>query len=601
MKTASHISHYAILAAIVAGVPTVSHAAVKINNASRSQAAAYQHLNEQIATAESARVARNEGKTVNLPAAQPPADLGGGTNITADATGAQVELPLRVANEDLARRIGLGETVRGINFATLEACSRIYPGGEFAWDTPTAGLGAGGAQTCVAVVDMYVENPDGRGGKVLVARANLAAGDTLKCNISSFPEYGYTPDVEKVTFPADNPPTHEDVVNAMNQEQKQNAGIRIVAGALVGGLAGNIVGKGERGSDSLFGTGGDKVKTSAVGALAGAGLMAGNVYGGKVGGDVILSTGVNAAAAAVVGNMAATGNTILRVESCDVGSTGKCVYGNVVAIKDFQLGDDVTDENGNTFKRTAYYNPSEKTSYMCQVNAKDAGTKEPECKTVYLQNIKLENLDKKISEYATQQELTSALDKGTGIKRYAFDRMKRQMVEWNDNQHEQTNKFYQIASADEEENTGATPAMVADVTEGAFGLTQDAWSKWLGSHQKDKIYGRNPDGTSYQLDGYTLDKYAFTPLTKDAESGALIDFNNKARMKSTMTGAGIGGALGGFSAYQGAQNAIEERWLAEMEEYRGSLKRVYCMTGQRFLSMYNDVIEMQPLPDTSAQ
>ena len=56
----------------------------------------------------------------------------------------------------------------------------------------------------------------------------------------------------------------------------------------------------------------------------------------------------------------------------------------------------------------------------------------------------------------------------------------------------------------------------------------------------------------------------------------------------TLTGAGIGGAAGAYTAYQGAQSEIDERWVAAVREYKDSLQKFYCGTGQRFLSFYND-------------
>ena len=73
------------------------------------------------------------------------------------------------------------------------------------------------------------------GTDAVLARANVATGDTVKCNISDFPEISYTADAGQVTFPADNAPTKDDVINVMNQEQKQNAGLKIAAGLVVGG------------------------------------------------------------------------------------------------------------------------------------------------------------------------------------------------------------------------------------------------------------------------------------------------------------------------------------------------------------------------------
>jgi hypothetical protein len=70
----------------------------------------------------------------------------------------------------------------------------------------------------------------------------------------------------------------------------------------------------------------------------------------------------------------------------------------------------------------------------------------------------------------------------------------------------------------------------------------------------------------------------------------MIDMSNKARLKGTLTGAGIGGAAGAFTAYQGAQSEIDERWVSAVRAYKDSLQKFYCGTGTRFMSFYNDIV-----------
>ena len=82
----------------------------------------------------------------------------------------------------------------------------------------------------------------------------------------------------------------------------------------------------------------------------------------------------------------------------------------------------------------------------------------------------------------------------------------------------------------------------------------------------------------------------FDPNTVDAEDGGIIDLSNKARFKTTLTGAGVGGAMGAFSAYQGAQTDIQNRWVTAVREYNDSLQKIYCVTGDRFLGYYNDIV-----------
>ena len=84
----------------------------------------------------------------------------------------------------------------------------------------------------------------------------------------------------------------------------------------------------------------------------------------------------------------------------------------------------------------------------------------------------------------------------------------------------------------------------------------------------------------------------------DAADGGIIDLGNKARLKSTLIGAGAGGAMGAFVGYQGAQTDIENRWVTATREYNDSLQKVYCATGNRFLGFYNDTIFIPSLSES---
>ena len=269
-------------------VPNVGNAAVKIGNLTRAnKAQAYQQINES----------RYRADLANQQAAQ-----------AAVAAVAPQELPIAVHNQELAQQIQSGDAQAAVSMAQLDKCAKIYPNGEFAWAKPTAGRGAGGANTCVAVVEMRAAQAGPNGEDLVVARANVAAGDSLNCNISAFPQITWLPDAGNVEFPADAEPTREEVVAVMNEEQKQHAGFKILAGGLVSAIAGNVMGENDPGKDGLFGTSKSKLKTTAIGALGGAGLMAASSFGGKVGGDMIMSAGVNAAAGALIGNMSGKGD-----------------------------------------------------------------------------------------------------------------------------------------------------------------------------------------------------------------------------------------------------------------------------------------------------
>lgn len=575
MKHKSVISYCSLMVAVLAAVP--AHSGVRVGNLSRSYADSYGQVNGlRVGTVGGPNaVVQNAGDY--MPATGLTADTS--VTSTVDATGAVIELPIRVASASLAKKIGMGERVGKVGLNTLENCGRIYPDGEFAWDTPTAGTGRGGAQTCIAVVEMRAVNADGRGGEAVLARANLAAGDNFKCNISDFPEYSYTEDAGKVEFPADREPTMDDVVAQLNQEQKQNAGLKIAAGAVIGAIGGNIAGKAERGSDSIVGTGKDKMTSSAIGALSGAAIMAGNSYAGKVGGDVILSAGVNAAAGGVMGNIMASGNSVLRIEECNTpnGKTS-CLWGTVVKTKKFEIGDDKE-------AKAAFYNIDTGDTIRCTGTNGAIYTK---CSNVDLRNIKLAASSKSIEALKAENNFSTI--KYDNKTHFIYDKTKQEVQSGTPTDG---GIYAQIESADEAEGMPVR-AMVAGVHDKAMGYTANDWSN--ENKSKLKLWGRDVNGGGYALgDGFTLD--AFRPTTINAEDGGIVDISNKARLKSTLTGAGIGGAMGGFVGYQGAQSDIDDRWVSAVREYKDSLTRIYCISGRRYLGQYNDVVAIPPLPD----
>lgn len=577
MKHKSIFSYYLLISAIVAATPAT--AGVRVGNLSRSYADSYSQVNGLRMGTANGQNSANQNTETFMPATGLMTDNSVTTAV--DGTGAVVNLPVRVANADLAKRIGLGETVGRVSMGTLESCSRIYPEGDFAWDTPTAGVGSGGAQTCIAVVEMRAINADGRGGEAVLARANIAAGDNIKCNISDFPEYSYTEDAGKIEFPADREPTMDDVIAQMNQEQKQNAGLKIAAGALIGGIGGNIAGKAERGSDSIIGTNKEKMTSTAIGALSGAAIMAGNSYAGKVGGDVILSTGVNAAAGGVMGNIMASGNSVLRVEDCEVGGVKtSCLWGSVVKTVEWkqERQDDVTKQ---TVPTTAYYNMTTHDTIECDADGK-------KCKPIglALASVRLEAApNKTLDEIRKEQDRAVLQNEDFHFK---YDKQKQEIEKG------RSDEIWTKISEGRLEDGMAVRAMVPNVNDKAFGLTSDDWAKWRSNNPKARVWGRNMDGNAYDLgDGYTIEN--FRPMTIDAEDGGIVDISNKARLKSTLTGAGIGGAMGGFVGYQGAQSDIDDRWVSAVREYKDSLTRVYCATGKRYLGQYNDMIVIPSL------
>lgn len=578
--------NYYLLSMLYALCSASADAAVRVGNASRSYAAGYQQVNaqrEQIAAAAAA-------------AAAPTA--------TTQSADAETNLPVRVANRELAQKLSRGETDSRVSIETLDSCAMVYPNGEFAWDTPTVGNGAGGASTCVAVVELRGYQMGLDGSDAVLARANLAAGDAVKCNISDFPEFSYTADAAQVTFPADNEPTRADVVQVLNAEQKQNAGLRIAAGTVIGGLAGNAAGKNEIGSDSILGGGKHKTTGTIIGAISGAALMASNAYSGKVAGDTILSTGVNAAAGSMIGNIAASGESVLRIEDCKIPSVTVAKEKTTTnANADNKATTDATANNnanaddkiaepqsknskclwgvirkGNALgNKHAYYNINEDgITFVCKSD--NTG-----CKRETLLNIELAAYPNKDIDAAAKE----------GFEKITADPAKQfYLTEKNEMKNgadpDNSAMYAKISSATIATGT-QIPAMIADVNDKAFGYKRSDWAKLKSDLSGHTILGRTSSGVGYALDGqYSISD--FYPMMVDASDGGIIDFGNKARLKGTLIGAGAGGALGAYAGYQGAQSDIENRWVTAVREYKDSLQKIYCATGKRFLGYYNDEI-----------
>ena len=561
--------NYYLLSMLYALCSASADAAIRVGNASRNYAAGYQQVNvqrEQIAAAAAAPVA------------------------TTQSADTETNLPVRVANRELAQKLSRGETDSRVSIATLDSCAMVYPNGEFAWDSPTVGNGAGGASTCVAVVELRGYQMGLDGSDVVLARANLAAGDAVKCNISDFPEFSYTADAARVTFPADHEPTRADVVQVLNAEQKQNAGLRIAAGTVIGGLAGNAAGKNEIGSDSILGGGKHKTTGTIIGALSGAALMAGNAYSGKVAGDTILSTGVNAAAGSMIGNIAASGESVLRIEDCKISDVPASTKKTTAANSDANANKKVTEPQSKNSKclwgvirkgaalsgKNAYYNTGDETTLVCESD--NTG-----CKQETLLNIEL-------AAYPNKDIDTAAKE---GFEKITADSTKRfYLTEKNEMKNgispDNGAIYARISNATVATGT-QMPAMIADVNDKAFGYKRSDWAKLKTDLSGHTILGRTSSGAGYTLDGeYSIND--FYPMMVDASDGGIIDFGNKARLKGTLIGAGAGGALGAYAGYQGAQSDIENRWVTAVREYKDSLQKIYCATGKRFLGYYNDQI-----------
>mgnify|MGYP003412488811 CR=1 FL=1 len=152
------------------------------------------------------------------------------------------------------------------------------------------------------------------------------------------------------------------------------------------------------------------------------------------------------------------------------------------------------------------------------------------------------------------------------------------------------------------EQGASVAAMMIDVEDKPFGWKMADFERAMNDRYKDNaIYQRDANGLArgdaIAMDAATDVTYVFKPISVDAADGGLIDMDNKARMKSTLVGAGSGAGLGAFTAYQGAQTEIEERWVSAIREYKDSLNKFYCVTGKRPLATYNDLVQIPSLPE----
>lgn len=519
---------------------------------------------------------------------------------TASAAVATRELPLEVEDKKLAQRIMEGDpTAPSID--ELERCTMTDIRGVFKWGVPQSGIRRDLKPQCVAVVDLV----DATTNKVL-ATTTVAAGDAIKCNIDEFPESSYSVELENVELPADEAPTMKDAEKALDKEQKQGAGFKIAAAALIGGLAGNILGPKEAGDEKLLGVGKKQMGTTALGAAAAAGLMAASSYSGKVAGDTIKSTAVSATAGMMAGNMAAGlmgSNSVLATMKCKMPNGGEkdCVAGRIAAVSG-----SLYDEN-NKQGNECWTNSTGGVLYCKKTDVStDQLTEVYESVSKPIANVYLKSNNKiQLSQY-----------KGTDFNSLTSQCLSREnkLVQCGTpDAKDNAEPLYQIENANITEQSKPGYAVFDKLPNKTFGYRVSDWEKLKDDHKTTMhYYNRNVSDSSVgqiaervTTDESTKnlaehDKIAFTPSARSAQDGSIIDLNNEARAKSTMIGAAAGGALGGFTGYQGAQNEITERWLAALQEYEGSLSNFVCVTGKRYLFDYNGLATIPSMPKTSS-
>ena len=566
------ISLFSLILASVATMPV--DGAVKTKNSNRSYADAYNQVN----------------------ALRYQQEYLAATATNATTASATENLPVMVADEKLASAI-LNNTSELVSMSDLENCSMIYPNGVFRWDIPESGIRRNQTNQCVAVVSLIDANTN-----AVLATTTLAAGDSFKCNIDNFPESGMNRAiVEKTYLPADSAPTMEDVEAVMNEEQRQNAGFKIAAGAILAGVAGNVLAKNEAGSTSMFGTNKDKLIGTAAGVAAGAGIMAASSYSGKVAGDTINSVAVNAASGMIVGNMLAGangGDGYLDIQTCNI---EKATDENYKGEHDCIIG--TYEIKGNTLTKQQQEDGTnydffiinkQKVVKACKRDQDQENKFKCDPYNKSLVDIELTGSAEKFEKIFTEKN--SEIFKLTGYK----------VVEGNDTTFEEienlnsttlaNDTYYKIEKAftTTGEKRHAYIVFQNKVAPNIKGYKSSDLDT-LKTNYNGAYFLRNSNGSVGDMVTADKDKIRFTPKSKDAEDGGLVDLNNKARAKGTAVGATAGGAMGGFAGYEGAKSEITDRWTAAVREYEDSLSNFVCMTGTRYLSKYNDYVEIPEL------
>lgn len=554
-------SLFALVLACATAMPV--DAAVKTKNSNRSYASGYQQVNAM----------RYQQEYMN-------------TASYATTASATANLPVAVDDQNLANAILNNEST--VNVSELEACSMIYPNGVFKWAIPESGVRKNPTSQCVAVVNLIDANTN-----AVLATTTLAAGDTMKCNVDSFPVSGMIADLRfgKIEVPADAMPTEEDVIAVMNEEQKQNAGLKIAAGAIIAGVAGNLLAPKEAGAKQgkiPLGTGATQLRDTAIGAAAGAGIMAASTYSGKLAGDTIKSTAVNAASGMLIGNMlggANGGDSIVATTKCTIGNSKAeydCIIGNIEQISE-----------GTWTTEDKVYLTSGENAPILECEEKDGNlTKCEPASKLRLLDIKVE-AEGNNGPFLLKDVLKNESDKLRRTVRYTEKTNTDNSKEFEkcENGCGDNKPYFKIVSGTK--TTGKKTRAYAVFVNGAlpkkaFGLQNDDID-----FTKANFYYRNSDGTVGEkiADGNDS-KNRFTASSRDAEDGGLIDLSNQSRAKATIVGTAAGGALGGFAGYQGAKDEITERLLAAQREYEDSLTNFVCMTGARYLAPYNGYAEI---------
>ena len=479
-------------------------------------------------------------------------------------------------------------TTTTISNEQMDACKMVYPNGQFDWVRPTVGMKTGSGATCAALVELRsYQNSSGTTYTVL-ASDYLAAGDAIKCNVDSF--NNLTMAGREFTYPADEPPTIDDVAAVMVQEQKANAGFKILGAALVGGIGGNLLGKGDIGNDSPLGTSKDKLKSTAIGAAGAAALMTASTQSNNYkAGSIILSTGVNAAAGAVAGNLIASGDDVLKIADCKIKedvqkepTDATCLYGVI------QIKEDSAKEAPDG--KAWFYNVTKNTTYECV--KKDDKNSNDEFKSCVSKSLSEVEFDSSVCQEECKgnfqkQDCKNCLERNeTKFHRYYITNDKDGILKKESNDKDTKDKEFYIKIDKARVVTQYIPARLKfEEDNKLFGYKYSDWVDTLKSkYESQPVYDSRGD----KIENFT--GADFSPSMQSADDGAVVDFENRARTKSTMIGAGGGAALGALAGASGADSAIQERFVTAVREYEDSLGNIVCYTSGRYLSKYNDVV-----------
>ena len=576
------LSLFSFILAIVAAMP--ADAAVKMKNSNRTN---YAGAYNQVA-------AISQQQTYNQQQV-----------VTGD------NLPVAVDDSNLADAIANNTSTTTVD--DLEKCSMTLIGGNFKWGVPESGRLRNGEPRCLVVVDLREAD-----SQEILATTTLAVGDTMDCNIDSFPRSGWRTSVSRereIELPADNPPTMEDVIAVMNQEQKQHAGVKIAAGALIAGVAGNLLGPKAANDKKTLGVGKSRLISTAVGATAGAGIMAASTYSGKVAGDTIKSTAVNAASGMVVGNMmagASSGDSVVAITKCSVGEGAAaterdCVIGKIESIGNSVYGtsqpsSDVCFYIINKARSVRQCSKQYKCKNgTCKNSCEEECSKDDNtlvCKPVSISLLQIElaganNKSNRSFDNVFKKDGTVNNSSYEDLERYVPDKESSDVQNaFKDAGNDTTNNEMFFKIIDAKMGTGKKSAYAVFESGTApkkmFGYKISEWDELAKSGVT--YWNRNSDGSVGDKIEFKSESQVFTPSSRDADDGELVDLNNQARLKATLVGAGTGGALGGLSGYEGAKSEVQERYAEELRNYEESLSKFMCSSGNKYLSRYNDPV-----------